>query len=69
MIAKLIKRLKQAVCLHHCYLEWAERITPDRVECACHKCGALLVAPYGLAMPCKWERAPTASRARELEKA
>ena len=44
---------RKLFCSHECYIADIQRTATDRVECKCHKCGLVLTALYGLALPCK----------------
>jgi hypothetical protein len=53
------RRLRQTFCSHACYyLESMKRRPDGRIECPCHRCGKMLVADYGLALPATLEQRP-----------
>jgi hypothetical protein len=56
MLTKLILWLRQKFCSHCCFLEDLERVSEDKVICPCNKCGKVLSAEYGLALPVTWQR-------------
>lgn len=58
-LKRVVVWLRQRWCSHAGYLEdMQRRRSDDMVTCPCNKCGKLLVATYGLALPMKWERKP-----------
>jgi hypothetical protein len=50
--------LRQRFCNHTGYLSKMNRRHDQQVECPCNKCGKILLASYGLALPMKWEPEP-----------
>lgn len=59
VVQRVVVWLRQRWCAHAGYLEDMQRRQwDDMVTCPCNKCGKLLVATYGLALPMKWERQP-----------
>lgn len=54
----LVRFIRSHFCSHICYLEDMQRSESGNVECHCRKCGKLLVAEYGLALRCRFERKP-----------
>lgn len=53
----MLRRLRQALCWHRVHLYQADgkpsisRATDGTIQACCEKCGKLLSAPYGLALP------------------
>jgi hypothetical protein len=56
--------LRQRFCSHQKRLGNLRRINADLVECPCDRCGKLLTAPYGLALPGTWVPAPETKAAK-----
>jgi hypothetical protein len=42
--------LRRALCAHRFPIADIRRVSPDRVECACSKCGYVGRAEYGIAL-------------------
>lgn len=49
----MIARLRQWLCTHEFLLGNIYRISPKQVACRCRRCGKLVTAPYGIALPGK----------------
>lgn len=53
----LLQRIRRALCSHRCHLYRFDglpnihRASDGMVEARCYKCGAILRADYGLALP------------------
>lgn len=54
MITNLRKWFRQLNCNHVGYLKNLKRYSTDYVTCPCERCGKLLDASYGLALPITW---------------
>ena len=54
----LVRFIRSLFCSHICYLENMQTRENGNIECHCRKCGKLLVAEYGLALRCRFERKP-----------
>ena len=51
--------LRRWLCKHECYIEDIRRDAhAESVTCPCIRCGKVLRAAYGLALPCKLRPAP-----------
>jgi len=50
--------IKQWLCCHAVFIEDIKRVSDEKVEAPCNKCGKVLSAPYGLALTAKleWKR-------------
>lgn len=60
---EVVRAFRQRYCKHEChYMTDMHRRQDGEVECVCHKCGKMLVAPYGLALPAKLVVAPKESK-------
>lgn len=49
----MIKLLRQFFCRHECSVKALCRLSDDRVVCPCRRCGKVLKATHGLALPAK----------------
>lgn len=47
----MLTAIRRWLCGHRCSLGELRRISPVLVECACQRCGKVLRAEYGLALP------------------
>lgn len=55
LITKIARKMIQLFCFHRVCVEDMERINPDRVDGQCYKCGKILSAYCGLALPLDWD--------------
>ncbi len=46
-----LAHVKQWLCKHACEISDIRRISEEAVICPCRKCGKMLTATYGLALP------------------
>lgn len=51
-------QLKQMVCKHAIFIDGIERQPSGLVHATCTRCGKILAATYGLALPAKLEQRP-----------
>lgn len=59
----LLLRSKQSMCHHTCSVNDLEADAPNTdpnrvVSAPCRKCGKVLKAAFGLALPCAWTQEP-----------
>lgn len=52
----MMRWLRQLFCEHECRIANIHRISQIEVICRCHRCGKVLLAPYGLALPARLVR-------------
>lgn len=57
-LRRMVQWLRQRTCSHEGYIENIYRLYVGQVACPCNKCGKVLVAEYGLALPIKWMTKP-----------
>lgn len=60
-LRNLRRALRQRFCCHRVRLDLIRRVSPELVECPCTRCGKVLQAPYGVALPARWEPTPPVS--------
>lgn len=61
---RMVSWLRQRWCNHSSYIENIERRDDGQVQCPCIKCGKLMVAEYGLALPTNWQTKPANDQAQ-----
>lgn len=59
----LFQRVRRKVCRHVCSINDLEADAPNTdpkriVSAPCRKCGEVLKASFGLALPCTWTQEP-----------
>lgn len=51
-----LTRLKQWLCSHRVAWTDVRRVSAERVECPCLRCGKVLSAAYGVALNATWQQ-------------
>ncbi|MBO9647373.1 MAG: hypothetical protein J7605_02600 [Variovorax sp.] len=56
IIRKAILAMRQHLCAHRFSISQIRSASPSGIECTCSRCGKVVRAPYGLALPGQLEQ-------------
>lgn len=55
-MSALLAALRRWFCSHECVVDDIRRVSPERVQCPCRRCGKVLTATAGLYLPAALKR-------------